>query len=113
MTKRRNLLVVIITLMFVTVFLTGCDGEEHDSVYIDDDIIENDSDENENLPSVESLVVINVNKIDTGKWNQDIYQIIMYDPETYIMFSYVEWADGGGVFEMHNPDGSPRLYDPN
>lgn len=117
MTKRRNLLVVIITLMLVCVFLTGCDGGDHDSAYIDDDSIENDAEEKsskqENLPSVEGLVLINVVKIDGGSGHRDLYQFIMYDPETYIMFSYVEWIDGGGIFEMHNPDGSPRLYDPN
>lgn len=116
MTKRRNLLVVIITLMLVCVFLTGCDTGDHDSAYIDDDLVE--VEEAEKVPEikgekVKGLVFIEVIKIEMGDGYKDMTQTILYDPETNIMFSAFWWAGEFSVVQMCNPDGSPRLYDPN
>lgn len=114
MTKRRNLLVMIITLMFVCVFLAGCDGGDHDSAYIDDDSVK----ETQEVPEVKGekvkgLVCIETIEINMGKGYKDMSQTILYDPETYIMFSAFYWGGDLSVTEMHNPDGTPRLYDPN
>ncbi len=112
MKKRRKLLVMIITLVLICVSLTGCSGGvDHESSDINEENEGNVGNE-EKEPIVKGLVVIDVVKIDPGAGYRDLYQFIMYDPETYEMFSYVEWADGGGIIAMHNPDGTPRLYDP-
>lgn len=105
MAKRRRILVMIITLVLVCVCLAGCDGGDHESAYIDD------VREEEERPSVKGLVPIEEIEIELES-HRELHQFILYDPETYIMFSYVEWIDGGGILEMHNPDGTPRLYDP-
>lgn len=41
-----------------------------------------------------------------------IWQTIMYDPQTKIIWTYVEGGDGGGLSIIYNVDGSPMLYEP-
>ena len=115
MAKRRNLLVVIITLMFVCMFLTGCDGGDHDSAYIDDEAVEEETKKEPELKGekVKGLVYIETIKIDMGAGYKDMSQIILYDPETYVMFSAFYWGGDLSINEMHNSDGTLRLYDPN
>lgn len=119
MKKRKNPVVIIISIVLMSMFLTGCDGGDHESAYIEDENTQEESStsskseesEGRTPPEIEGLKLIREVEVELNG-HRDLYQFILYDPETNIMFSYVEWIDGGGVFEMHNPDGSPRLYDP-
>jgi hypothetical protein len=100
MTKRRNLLVVIITLMFVCVFLTGCDDSDHESKDIEDE-------EEIVYECVAPLILISKEKIE----GSDIKQYTYYDPETMIMFVHYSNCNDKGISVMHNSDGTPRIYD--
>ena len=117
MRRRKNWIAVIIAILLMSMFLTGCDGGDHESAYIDDEGTSSEesdtSSESEELSEAErpeGLVLIREVKVELNG-HRDLYQYILYDPETKIMYSYVEWIDGGGFCEMHNPDGTPRLYD--
>ena len=44
--------------------------------------------------------------------NTDVYQYIVYDPDTMIMYSYFDGYSGGGPTVLYNADGTPRLYSP-
>lgn len=59
-------------------------------------------------PEIKGLILIEKTKVE----GTNLHQFILYDPENFIMYSYVEWVDGGGFVEMHNTDGTPRIYQP-
>jgi hypothetical protein len=116
MIKRRNLLVIIITLMFVCVFLTGCDDGDHDSAYIDDDFEQETETQKEievKGENVKGLVYVETIDVYMGEGYKDMTQTILYDPKTNIMFSAFWWGGDCSVVQMCNPDGSPRIYNPN
>lgn len=115
MTKRRNLLVVIITLISVCMFLTGCGGEAHDSAYIDNDDSAEETEKEPELKGekVKGLICIENIEIDMGSGYKSMDQFVLYDPETHVMFSAFWWSNEFAITEMHNPDGTLRLYDPN
>ena len=110
MTKRRNLLVVIITLMFMCMSLTGCTGVDHESAYIEDEAEKKPEIKGE---KVKGLVCIETIKIDMGEGYKEMSQTILYDPETHVMFSSFYWGGDLCVNEMHNSDGTLRLYESN
>lgn len=63
---------------------------------------------------VEGLVFVGKYFISTKEaFGGGVSQYIFYDPETLILYSYMEKGDAGGFLEMHNSDGTPRLYNPN
>lgn len=101
-TRRRSLLVVIITLMILCSFITGC-GSGNDNDY-DHESKEMQLEKTE----IAGLILIESICVEGTK----LHQLILYDPETFVMYSYVEWFDGGGFLEMHNADGTPRIYNP-
>lgn len=101
MTKWKNIFVIAICLIFLCISITGC-GESEDYDHESKDI-------KVETPQIPGLVLIEKIKVEGTSLNQ----FILYDPETFIMYSYVEWIDGGGFVEMHNIDGTPRIYDPN
>lgn len=115
MTKRRNLLVVIITLMFICMFLTGCDGGDHESAYIEDIDVKEETEKKPEIKGekVKGLVRIETIEIDMGDGYKNMSQTILYDPETHVMFSAFYWGGDFRINEMHNSDGTLRLYEPN
>lgn len=107
MTKRKKWLAVIIALCTILLFMSGCaveENEDHESS--DMDVDEEIQEETYEVPP---LVFLERHELEADS-NRTFFQIIFYDPETLIMYTYVEWIDGGGFVEMHNKDGSPRLY---
>lgn len=102
MPKRRNLLVVTITLILMSISLAGCAGTDHESKDIKED-------EKEEIvyESVSPLIFLKKEKIEESGCSQSI----CYDPETLIMYSHFSGMDHHGMLEMHNSDGTPRLYD--
>lgn len=101
MTKRRDLLVVITTLIFMSILLTGCEDVDHESKDIKDDVVVQEYEE------VAPLILISKEKIkDAG-----ITQYTYYDPETMVMFVHYTNCTDIGISELHNADGTYRLYD--
>lgn len=92
MTKRRMLAMIIALVMCVS--LSACSGEKSDS-------------------DVQSKfgTFIAVEKGLTE--DSDVYQYIMYDPDTMVMYSYLEGHQSGGLTVMYNADGTLKLYSPN
>lgn len=101
MIKRRNIFIIAICLIFLCICITGC-GKRDDYDHESKDI-------KVEAPQIPGLVLIEKTKVEETA----LTQFILYDPETFIMYSYVEWIDGGGFVEMHNTDGTPRIYNPN
>lgn len=102
MTKRKDLLVVIITLILMCITLAGCAEMDHESKDIKED-------EKEEIvyEDVSPLILIKKEKIEGVSSKQYIF----YDPETMIMYSHLTDINHYGMLEMHNSDGTPRLYD--
>lgn len=102
MTKRKDLLVVIITLIIMCITLAGCAEMDHESKDIKED-------EKEEIvyEDVSPLILIKKEKIEGVSSKQYIF----YDPETMIMYSHLTDINHYGMLEMHNSDGTPRLYD--
>lgn len=101
MHERRNLAIIIaltfLAVMLLSVFLTACSCEQGDREA--GEIVEEEETYN-------SFVVLSSEYLDYGVW-----QVIMYDPQTRIMWTYVEGSDGGGLSIIYNVDGSPMLYE--
>lgn len=101
MTKRTKWLVVIITLSLMCIALSGCAETDHESKDI--------KEEKEEIvyEDVSPLILIKKEKIEgTGS-----KQYIFYDPKTFILYSHFTGINDCGMIEMHNSDGTPRLYD--
>ncbi len=101
MHERRNLAITIavtfFAIMLLSVCLTGCSLEEGDREA--GEIVEEEETYN-------NFIVLSSEYLDYGIW-----QVIMYDPQTRIMWTYVEGSDGGGLSIIYNVDGSPMLYE--
>lgn len=117
MIKRNCWLAIIIALCTICLLMTGCAGPD-DGNHESRDIVEDETtgegekttnEQSGDVPNVPGLIFVEKHEIETNS-NRTFFQFIFYDPETLILYSYVEWIDGGGFLEMHNDDGSPRLY---
>lgn len=109
MTKRKNLLVLICTLMLMCIVMTGCAGGDHESAYIDDD----DEQVTENVDEVEEITVRPL--VFLGKFKIEgigCSQYIFYDPDNLVMYSYFSNTNDRGPEPMVNPDGTYKIYDP-
>lgn len=102
MTKRKNWIVIILTIVVMSVFLTGCsESSNHESKDIKDEEVESET------KLIEPMILIKKEKIkDAG-----VTQYIYYDPETMVMFTHFSGINDYGISEMHNSDGSLRTYD--
>ena len=40
------------------------------------------------------------------------YQMIMYDPDTMVMYTYLDGSDAGTISVLYNADGTLKLYSP-
>ena len=55
------------------------------------------------------FVVIESGIIEHGGF---VMQYIMYDPETMVMYTFLDGDRCGGPTVLLNPDGTPRIYSP-
>lgn len=92
MTKRRMLAIIIA--LVICVSLSACSSEKSDS-----DV----------QPKLGTFIVVEKGSIG----DSDIYQYIMYDPDTMVMYSYLDGIYGGGPTVMYNADGTLKIYSPN
>ncbi len=106
MTKRKNWLLITIAFILMCMFLSGCSDIDHESKDIKD---EEETEETEEIvyEDVSPLIMIKKEKIEGVSSKQYIF----YDPETLVMYSHFTDMNHYGMLEMHNSDGTPRLYD--
>ena len=45
--------------------------------------------------------------------NSVIHQYILYDPDTLVMYTVLDWQSDKIITVLYNPDGTPRIYNPN
>ena len=92
MTKRRMLAMIIALVMCVS--LSACSSEKSDS----------------DVQSESGTFIVVEEGMTKGS---DVYQYIMYDPDTKVMYSYLKKGNSGGTTVLYNADGTLKLYSPN
>ena len=91
MTKRKMLAMIIALVMCVS--LSACYGREQSS-------------KSSKSSKFGTFIVV-----ENGTLG-DVYQYIMYDPDTMVMYSYLDGRVGGGLTVMYNADGTLKIYSP-
>ena len=111
MTKWKKVLAIIIalTLVFMVFSLASCSTSTELSSMQEQGSNENNQSQEVNT---ESGTFISIKQDYVEFRHTSLTQFIMYDPVTLVMYTYVEWGDGGGISPMYNPDGTLRLYSP-
>lgn len=112
MRKKFGLVITITLAIVFGLGISGCSKKSiqtaEPSYYDYEDVNQVVSDE-ETTPDDMGLIVISYT-------SDEVDSYIMYDPETYVMYVFVRdgrtAASVGGLTVMLNPDGTPRLYDP-
>lgn len=101
---KKFVLVVSITLAIVLgVGLAGCSDSENKSASSEIEV-------SSEVASVNELVLVSYNDITRG-----VRFYTFYDPDTYVMYKLTTTGhlDGGvSLTVMVNPDGTPKLYEP-
>lgn len=92
MTKRRMLAMIIA--LVICVSLSACSGEKSDG-----DV----------QSKFGTFIVVEEGSIE----DSGVYQYIMYDSDTMVMYSFLEGYRCGGPTVMYNADGTLKLYSPN
>lgn len=101
---RRPRILIFLFLFLVVFTFTGCEDIDHESKYIKDEVEE---EEKIVYEGVAPLILIKEEQIE----EVNVKQLIFYDPETLVMYSYFTRVDAEGLIEMHNSDGTLRIYD--
>lgn len=103
MKERRNLAIIIavtfVVVMLFSVFLVGCSYEDGDRE--SKDIVKDEK-------KYENFIVLSDETLPGPGW---LEQYIMYDPQTKIMWTFIQGSDSGGLSIIYNVDGSPMLYE--
>lgn len=92
MTKRRRLAMIIALVMCVS--LSACSGGETEST------------ESDVKFEVGKFIIVEEGQLD----DTQLYQYIMYDPETMVMYTFISGFKSGGPTVMYNADGTPKIY---
>lgn len=100
--KKRNALLIIIAMLFVTCFMAGCSAATETDRESEDIIKEEEKEE------FGTFVVLSKKDIP----NSDITQYIMYDPDTMVMWTFMDGYRCGGPSVIYNADGTLKLYQP-
>ncbi len=97
--KKRKAFAIIIAIVMVITVLAGCDCSEEDRE--SKDIVEEEE-------TYGSFIVLSKELLVGEGW---LEQYIMYDPQTKIMWTFIEGDDSGGLSIIYNVDGTPVLYE--
>ena len=100
--KKRNALIIIIAMLFVTCFMAGCSASTQTDRESKDIIKEEEKEE------FGTFVVLFKKNIQ----DSDITQYILYDPDTMVMWTFMDGYRCGGPSVIYNADGTPKLYQP-
>ncbi len=96
MNTRKSLAIIIALIMCIA--LSACSCEESTT-----------EEPEKHVPA--GFVEIACHRVDTTySW---VYQYIFYDPETMVMYAYIDEGDGGAMTVLYNTDGTVRIYTPN
>ena len=94
----RKILAIIIALVLVlgmTVCLSGCSKRK----------------ESENIDSKTGGLVA-IYKQDGFVKDLNMIQVILYDPDTSVMYCVIRTSTGTFMTMLYNADGTPKLYNP-
>lgn len=97
--KKRKTFVIIIAMLMVALFMSACGSTETDREA--KDITEDEKD-------FGTFVVLSKEDIK----DSDIVQYILYDPESMIMWTFMDGYRCGGPAILYNADGTMRIYEP-
>lgn len=62
-------------------------------------------------PQFKSFVIVAEGSLETKlKAQSEVYQIIMYDPDTLIMYTLLNGPEECDFTELYNPDGTRKLF---
>lgn len=100
--KKRKALVIIIAMLFVACFMAGCSGATETDRESKDIIKEEEKEE------FGTFVVLSKKDIPDSA----ITQYIMYDPDTMVMWTFMDGYRCGGPSVIYNADGTLKLYQP-
>jgi len=95
MTKRKVLAMIIALMLCAT--LCACGTTNSGTTSADSTDV-----------SFGKFVVLEKGKIDNSK----LYQYIMYDPDTMVMYTFLNGNKCGGPTVMYNADGTVKVYSP-
>ena len=91
MTKRKMLAMIIALVMCVSLLAAFCKKSDSD------------------VQSKSGTFILVEEEVIRGSY---VDQYIMYDPDTMVMYSYLEHERGSGLTVMYNADGTLKLYSP-
>lgn len=97
--KKRKTFVIIITIVLTMTLLAGF-GASDEGNRESKDIVDEEE-------TYEKFVVISQENL--PGW---LTQYIMYDPQTKVMWTFIEGDDSGGLSVIYKADGTPQLYEP-
>ena len=93
--EKRNVLAIIIVLA-LCVSLCACTAEE-----------------TSNTASDTQSKTVTFTVVQEGSAGQYADQTIMYDPDTMVMYTYLDGRYAGAMSVLYNADGTLKLYSPN
>lgn len=99
MKKRKNFAIIIAVILMVFFTTTACGESSEDRE--SKDIVEEEE-------KYESFVILSREVLPGPGY---IEQYIMYDPQTKVMWTYIEGDDAGGLSIIYNVDNTPVLYE--
>lgn len=100
MKKRKFVAIIIVMLLAITIMTgCGCSDEDRESK----DIVKEEE-------AYGNFVVLSHDILPGPGY---VEQYIMYDPQTKVMWTYIEGNDGGGLSIIYGADGTtPQIYEP-
>ena len=95
----RKCILVIALIIICSLILSACGSSTTEAVELDPG------------PEIHGLVQIG----EEQQFKPQLYQCVMYDPETKVMYTLIYYNSRGGITlsPLYNADGTLRLYNPN
>lgn len=98
MKHHKNLAVIIALIMSFALTACSCTCEDNSNF-----------EPEKHIPA--GFVEIATYRVETTySW---VYQYTFYDPETMVMYTFIDEGDGGAMTVLYNTDGTVRIYTPN
>ena len=94
-------IVFILLVAVLSVILCSCDINEFNEEY---DLYNNEDITNEQAEN--GFIITSVKYF----YKEDLTQYTMYDPETMVMYAYMDGYNSAGMSVIYGANGLPRLY---
>ena len=95
MTKRKVLAIIIVLTLYVSISACASSETDYPSKYVTFTAVA----EGDIAKNIDQRIIFN--------------QTIMYDPDTMVMYTYLDGYISGTMSVLYNADGSLKLYSPN